>query len=496
MITSTSRFVPGASFTSGTSFAPELAGRDPLAWRESSVRLEPPADLESQAEREPALPLEPSVDLESGAVLQSLSDAELLAALDRGFELQRESEARLVRLAAEVMHRSRSSLGPDGLASRSGSGSPPQLLADVGLVSLAEARRLCRVAEATADRVSLIGERLPAEYPLVAEAVDGRRVPVDSANAIVAALAQAAPRAEPAHLAAAERALVEFAVEHPADLVRRLAVRWRDALDVDGVEPRDEQLIARRSLSRSLLENGMKRYRLDLDPESSAFLDAAIDAQVGAAIRAPRFESPDSCGDEHERLPDPRTLTQIAADAVVELARHGIACTATDVPLPSATVVVRISLDALQSGLGTAEIDGLEQPISAAAARRMAADAQLIPMVLGGMSEVLDLGAPRRLFSRAQRIAFAERDGGCAWPDCQRPPTHTEAHHIRWWSRGGETNLDNGILLCSRHHHTLHRDGWEVKVEDNVPWFVPPSTVDIHRRRRRGGRIPTPAPLS
>lgn len=423
--------------------------------------------------------------------LESRLDAELLAALDHDFEMRRQADGRLVRLTAEILHRSRSSLGPEGLAAKTGSGSPAQLLADIGRVCLAEARRLCRVAEATADRVSLLAERLPAEFPLLAEAVDAWRIPVDSAYTIVSALAQAAPRAEPAQLAAAERALVDFALEHPADLVRTLAARWRDALDVDGIEPREHELIARRSLSRSILANGMKRYRIDLDPEGSAFLDAAIDAKVGAVIRAPRFDWPDDRGDEHEP-PDPRTLTQIAADAMVDLARHGIACTATEVPLPSATIVVRISLEALSSGLGAAEIDGIEQPVSAATARRMAADAQLIPMVLGGASEVLDLGVPRRLFSRAQRIAFAERDGGCAWANCRRPPIHTEAHHIRWWSRGGPTNLDNGILLCSRHHHTVHRDGWEINVVDNVPWFIPPSTVDVYRKPRRGGRAPTP----
>jgi hypothetical protein len=429
---------------------------------------------------------------ESDAPSRALSDAELLSELDASFERRRQVDSELVRLAADVLHRSRSSVGPDGLAARSGSGSPAQLMADIGRISLAEARRICRVAEATADRVSLLGEVLPAERPIVAEALACHRIPVDSANAIVSALAQASPRADPIDAAAAERALVEFAVENTADRVRTLAARWRDALDVDGVEQREEELIARRSLTRSILANGMKRYRIDLDPEGSAFLDAAIAAQVGAVIRAPRFDSPDACDPDHDQLPDPRTLTQIAADAVVELARHGIACNSTEVPLPSATVVVRIGWEQLSSGLGAAEIDGIEQPVSARTARKLAADAHLIPLVLGGESEILDLGQQRRLFSRAQRIAIAERDGGCAWANCARPPTHTEAHHIRWWSHGGTTDLDNGILLCSRHHHLVHRAGWEVEVRGNVPWFIPPPTVDPYRRRRRGGRVPVP----
>jgi hypothetical protein len=219
----------------------------------------------------------------------------------------------------------------------------------------------------------LIGEHLPAEYPVVAEAVRGARIPVDSASAIIAAIAQASPRADAIHLEAAERALVQFAVENPADSVRKLAARWRDVLDVDGIEPREDELVAARSLHRTILANGLKRYRLDLDPVSSAFMDAAIDAQVGVVIRAPRFDSPE----DDENVPDPRTLTHIAADAVVDLARHGIACVTTDVPLPSATIVVRMTLESLIGGRGVAQIDGIEQPISATTARRMAADARL-----------------------------------------------------------------------------------------------------------------------
>ncbi len=161
--------------------------------------------------------------------------------------------------------------------------------------------------------------------------------------------------------------------------------------------------------------------------------------------------------------------------------------------LPPVSVVVRIALDALQSGLGTGEIDGLSTPVSARTVRRMAADAGLVPAVLGGHGEVLDFGRSRRLFSRAQRLALAERDGGCAWPGCPHPPAYTEAHHIRWWNaHGGATDLDNGILLCSAHHHRVHDDGWGLRVTEGTPEFIPPSHVDPYRRPRRGGRVRYP----
>jgi hypothetical protein len=370
------------------------------------------------------------------------------------------------------------------------------LLSQIGLITIFEGHRFCRVAQATTGQVTLLGERLPPVFPLVADAVVAARIPIDSANLIVAALAEAPPRAEREHLRAAEEALVGFAREYPADLVRRLATRWRDALDVDGIEPREAEMVAGRSLRRTLLANGLKRYRLDLDPLSSAYLDAAIDAQVGAALHGPRFTadtSSDSSSAE-DPVPDTRTLAQMAADAMVEIARHALACTNTAVPLPATTIIVRMTLESLLSGLGEAQIDGIEQPISAGTARRLAADAGIIPEILGGTSEVLDLGATRRLFTRAQRLALAERDGGCAITGCLRPPTHTEAHHIHWWTHTQETNLANGILLCTAHHHTIHKHGWGIETIDNIPWFTPPASIDPQQRPRRGGKPPAPTP--
>ncbi|MBC7724840.1 MAG: HNH endonuclease, partial [Burkholderiaceae bacterium] len=133
------------------------------------------------------------------------------------------------------------------------------------------------------------------------------------------------------------------------------------------------------------------------------------------------------------------------------------------------------------------------QPISARTARILAADAHIIPQVLGGDSAVLDQGVGKRLFTTAQKLALAERDGGCAVTNCPQPPAHTEAHHIDWWARDdGPTDLANGILLCTHDHHMVHRQGGDIRVIDNVPWFIPPANIDSKRTPRRGGRIPTP----
>ena len=150
-------------------------------------------------------------------------------------------------------------------------------------------------------------------------------------------------------------------------------------------------------------------------------------------------------------------------------------------------MVVRMTLDQLTDRLYSAQIDGIDARISATTARLLAAEANIIPAVLGGAGEVLDLGRARRLFSPAQRQALAEQYGGCAFPGCDHPPNYTEAHHIRWWSHDGPTDLGNGIPLCSFHHHRIHDDGWEISMRDHIPYFIPPPWVDPDRVPRRGG---------
>ncbi|HEY2557900.1 MAG TPA: HNH endonuclease, partial [Diaminobutyricibacter sp.] len=61
------------------------------------------------------------------------------------------------------------------------------------------------------------------------------------------------------------------------------------------------------------------------------------------------------------------------------------------------------------------------------------------------------------------------------------------------WDRDtGPTDLDNGILLCTHHHHRIHHDGWHITITDNTPWFTPPPHLDPSRTPRRGGRIQLP----
>ena len=154
---------------------------------------------------------------------------------------------------------------------------------------------------------------------------------------------------------------------------------------------------------------------------------------------------------------------------------------------PSATVVIRMNLTDLQDGIGFGTVDGLAQPVSAATVRRMAADAQIIPCVLGGESQPLDMGRSVRLATEGQRAALAIRDGGCIWPRCEAPPGWCEVAHITPWAEGGGTDLDNLMLLCAFHHRCFDNDGWGLETIDGVRHLVPPAWVDSARTPRPAG---------
>jgi hypothetical protein len=125
-----------------------------------------------------------------------------------------------------------------------------------------------------------------------------------------------------------------------------------------------------------------------------------------------------------------------------------------------ATVVVTMDLAMLQQGLGAGVLDDGGR-ISATQVRRLACEAGLLPAVLGGTGQPLDVGRKKRFHTTAQRIALAIRDGGCTAEGCDHPPGLCHAHHDIAWSRGGRTNVSDGRLLCPRHHALAHNPRYQ-----------------------------------
>ncbi|TGO04691.1 HNH endonuclease signature motif containing protein [Serinibacter arcticus] len=104
-------------------------------------------------------------------------------------------------------------------------------------------------------------------------------------------------------------------------------------------------------------------------------------------------------------------------------------------------------------------------PVPVSLLRRLACDADIIPIVMGGESEILDVGRARRLVPAAMRRALIARDGGCLFPGCTIPSTWTEGHHVVPWSHGGPTSIDNTAMLCSAHHHAVHSGRWVIEAD-------------------------------
>lgn len=153
---------------------------------------------------------------------------------------------------------------------------------------------------------------------------------------------------------------------------------------------------------------------------------------------------------------------------------------------------------AQDEGLLTGTLAGTGEPIPAGMLRQLLCDADLLPIVLGGPSGVLDVGLAHRFVTPTQRAALEARDGGCAFPGCDKPPQDCHAHHILPWWDGGKTDLANLVLVCPHHHGVIEpsrdptADRWQIRLAtDGRPEVLPPRRVDPHQRPRRHVRYLT-----
>jgi hypothetical protein len=125
--------------------------------------------------------------------------------------------------------------------------------------------------------------------------------------------------------------------------------------------------------------------------------------------------------------------------------------------------------------------EGQPDAVSIETAERHICSSGAIPMLFDDDGRVLNLGREQRLFSEKQRLAMAARDGGCLM--CDRPPSWTEAHHIdHWEEHHGETNIDDGVLLCRHCHLLLHNRNWRIRRDGGAYSLERPDEDGILRR--------------
>ncbi|MBP2340455.1 hypothetical protein JOF41_006633 [Saccharothrix coeruleofusca] len=304
------------------------------------------------------------------------------------------------------------------------------------------------------------GQPLPPAHPVTAAALP------ELSEAHLAQLARALPRLPEG----AEDILVTAARSTEPRALRLLADRIHAEQDAaePGPEPEAE---APDVLHLRDLPGGRLELWGELTAETGARLTAALDplARPGAEDTRSRAER----------------QGQALAD-LIDLRGEALPTRAGQRPHLSVT----LDYQTLRTGTGTARLDGGGH-LTAAQARRLACDAVVIPAVLGGRSEVLDLGRARRTVSLAQRRALHARDRGCAFPGCGRPARWCDAHHVRHWADGGPTDLDNLVLLCRRHHSEVHHHRWRIRLTGGAAVFIPPRHIDpaqlprqnlLHRR--------------
>jgi hypothetical protein len=314
------------------------------------------------------------------------------------------------------------------------------------------------------------------ERPATATAFTAGEISQDAAVAVCDAIS-ALPASVPAALTGeVEALLVGVGRDEGTRAVVRRAMQITHQFAPDVLEDQERWAREHRFLALTTRHDGTVAVRGLLDKETGALALAVLGP---LAAPAPAVDG----------TPDPREAGARYADAFAQLCQLATP-TLPDVRGDRPTALVTIDWASLQAAAARSGPGMLDTgvPISIEATRKLLCDASVIPVVLGGRGEPLDIGRATRAIPTGIRRALIARDGGCAFPGCDRPPSWCDAHHINHWSAGGPTTVCNLCLLCSHHHDTIHHDGWDIQMIGGMPWFIPPAWIDPDRTPRQHSR--------
>jgi len=189
-----------------------------------------------------------------------------------------------------------------------------------------------------------------------------------------------------------------------------------------------------------------------LEPEAGAAFRLALEAAMEVLFECSQGEAAAEDPIEHRRADAFALVAEAALNGGLDSGTRG----------DRYQVVVHVDETALEAGEqegASVLADG--QYVSAETARRIACDAGKVTMTHAPDGSVVDVGRKTRTIPPAIRRALDHRDEGCRFPGCGLK--FCDAHHIDHWADGGETTLDNLILLCRRHHRALHEGQFKVK---------------------------------
>ncbi|MDR1823928.1 MAG: HNH endonuclease [Bifidobacteriaceae bacterium] len=350
-----------------------------------------------------------------------------------------------------------------------------------------------RYTRQEANSILNTGQTLAAT-PLIEQAALAGGMTVRQAVAAAKVLGPAAKHLDPVLFDQAETTVVEQARRFDSKHLTRLTKHLVDVVDPEGAEQAEASRVEReyqrsvqdRRLSFQDLWDGKTIIRgvfptIDIEP-----LKKLVTAHA-QQLRRSHLDEERAGG---EACPG---WTQLQADGLLLVAEQAQA--AGGAPLVGGDrprINVTINLKDLQDKAERAGLVGTGETVPAGVLRRLVCDADLVPVVLGTGSEPLDVGRSHRLVTPSIRAALNERDGGCVFPGCDLEPVVCHAHHVEPWWDGGETKLDNLVLVCPRHHMIVEPDPskppgdrWEVRVEaDGFPVVTPPLRVDPDRKPR------------
>jgi hypothetical protein len=347
-----------------------------------------------------------------------------------------------------------------------------------------------------------------ATWPALDAAVSAGEVNLDQARSIIGSLTLLPADLLGAHvLARAESYLVAQAAEFDPKELRNLGLHLLAVVAPDQVDEADRRKI------EAEMEKARQRTRLTFRPNHDGttsvtatvpdsvaerlkqYLDAIASPRRNPDVAAPGVDGDDGehdgecCGEPADVAParvgyattDPSTGKRIPADQVrghafMALLEHLDPAKLPDHGGLATQVIVTIDYETLLGKVGAASLASGGR-ISASEARRLACTAGIIPAVMNGKSEVLDLGRAQRFYSASQRKALAILHPVCQGEGCQVPASQSEFHHGGDpWSRGGRTDLADGMVLCPWHHHRIHDPGYDHE-------RLPNGDVRFHRRR-------------
>jgi hypothetical protein len=321
-------------------------------------------------------------------------------------------------------------------------------------------RHQCRMSGNAAARSVATGEQAEHLPESVAAMSDGR---IGFAHLALLAGTARAVKSTGRETSFDEGPLLKQALEHSVSRFAFDCTHARHAADAAGVLEEHVNAVEHRHLELTRCEDGRIVFHGIFDPVGGTAIRVAVTT----------LSAPSGVGDERSR-------ERRFADGLVELAMHALDHGfATDRGGPRTHLQLTASVETAM-GLAGAPGGDLEFAgvVPAATVQRLACDASIRRVLLGPGAAVIEVGRALRVPSGAGRSALRVRDQGCVWPGCERPSSWTNAHHLLHWGHGGDTNLENLVLLCHRHHWSVHEGGWQLtKTDAQRVVAIPPTST-------------------